>query len=397
MKTMIFLDNSSISSVDLSDHQKGNPGIGGTQYMMWQLSCYLNNSTTIETIVASPYPDRLPSNINTIKCDTVRDSINYARSVGIDILIIRGPLTEKNIFTHINNCDGLKIIIWSHNFEDFNSLNQMDFSKNIKANVCVGKQQYKRLGLHPIRKKSTFIFNGIEEEYFKHSRIRMGTGNTIKLAYIGTLDERRGFNDVIEIFKRLNKRESKYQLHLIGGNNLYRDDIEEEIPHSISKEGILLPGIIFHGKLNREEKISVLKSIDIGLAPSKRETFGISTVEMQSLGIPIVGFSSYGNKDTVDNKRTGMLSYTKIGVLLSIKYMVKKNSVYSYYSKNSITYSKSRFNMQSFFFNWESLITDIYYNRFKSKETLLIPYNKYLSTPFLEMAMKKIMKKLIIK
>ena len=111
MKIGFYLDNSKHMNVDYSDPHKGNPGIGGTQYMFWTISYYLMELfSEFEVILFAQYTERLPSNIESVKVNDILDAINKSKIMCVDIFVFGGPEKDKKVFDCIDKLK-LKSII----------------------------------------------------------------------------------------------------------------------------------------------------------------------------------------------------------------------------------------------------------------------------------------------
>jgi alpha-1,6-mannosyltransferase len=115
------------------------------------------------------------------------------------------------------------------------------------------------------------------------------------LIYVGRLDRERRAGTVVEAFKRL-PRELGARLALIGDGPV-RDLILKSGDHRIIAPGYLK---------DRAELARWLASADIYVSAMADETFGVSVIEAQASGLPVVGVAAGGMLDRVDDE-TGRL------------------------------------------------------------------------------------------
>ena len=127
-------------------------------------------------------------------------------------------------------------------------------------------------------------------------RRRLGlTDNRPLLIYVGRLDSEKKPDVVVEAFRRL-PHGLGAKLVLIGEGPL-----KEEIA-ALGDEGIVMPGYV----RDRAELARWLASADIYASAMADETFGVSIVEAQASGLPVVGVAAGAMLDRV-NESTGRL------------------------------------------------------------------------------------------
>jgi alpha-1,6-mannosyltransferase len=123
-------------------------------------------------------------------------------------------------------------------------------------------------------------------------RSRIGLGeNQPLLIYVGRLDGEKKPDVVVDAFQRL-PRELGAKLVLIGEGPL-RDQIAV-----MGDERIILPGYI----QDRSELARWLASSDIYVSAMADETFGVSILEAQASGLPVVGVAAGAMIDRVSDR-----------------------------------------------------------------------------------------------
>ena len=89
-KIALFIENSSIHDVDLTSIDKGNPGIGGTEYLMFMLANMLTHSDNgIDVSVYLEKGQKLPSSIKYEVCGTLPNAIKNSEKNNCQYLIIK--------------------------------------------------------------------------------------------------------------------------------------------------------------------------------------------------------------------------------------------------------------------------------------------------------------------
>ena len=115
------------------------------------------------------------------------------------------------------------------------------------------------------------------------------------LIYVGRLDIEKRPDVVVEAFRQL-PRELGARLALIGQGPLGEDIAK------LGDDRIILPGYV----RDRAELSKWLASADVYVSAMPNETFGVSIVEAQASGLPVVGVESGAMIDRVD-QHTGRL------------------------------------------------------------------------------------------
>lgn len=104
-------------------------------------------------------------------------------------------------------------------------------------------------------------------------------------------------------------------------------------------------GIEYLGEVNEVDKWKLMAEAKAFLGLSAAEDFGITAVEAQMVGTPVVAFNGGGYKETVTHKKTGILfdDYSVVGLLGAIKEFEKVKFNSSAIKKHAQKFSKERF------------------------------------------------------
>jgi glycosyltransferase involved in cell wall biosynthesis len=99
------------------------------------------------------------------------------------------------------------------------------------------------------------------------------------------------------------------------------------------------------GQVTDEELVKLYKDAKGFLALSHDEDFGITPVEAMSVGTPVIAFNGGGYKETVLNKKTGLLfdDYSVEGLLKAIKEFEGLKISSQDCIEQSLKFSKERF------------------------------------------------------
>lgn len=317
MDICFFVENIK-KSLDYSNMEHFNPGIGGTQYLFLEVALYLSRNTEHIIHMYSNTAVDIGFDFDYQYVNDVLSVINICAEKKYDILVIRGPIYDKRITHEIEN-KNLKVIIWSHNFESYDSIKLCEKSPNIVKYICVGNEQRDLLLDTGLYEKTETIWNALNFDQYPKRDIH----NPKKtVCYIGNLYPKSGYDNFAKAWMDIEKRIPDVELYIIGGNNLYTEDafkgryskrsinrLRKTIEHAFYKNGKLKENIHFTGVLGGMEKLKIMQKATVGVAniTVTGETFGLSLIEFEALGVPVVSIKYRGARETVCDGTTGIL------------------------------------------------------------------------------------------
>ncbi|MEH7095600.1 glycosyltransferase family 4 protein [Neobacillus vireti] len=348
MKIAVFINNINIKDVDCSCMRKGNPGIGGTEYCFLLLcEMYKMYYPQDEITILATSEGKLP-NVDSIEVvGGIQNVVEVCKSIHADILVISAvdegnPLPDVLLNEIERNLQ--KTVIWGHNFYLSDFATKLAKNKYIRANVFVGKQQYDRYLDHSLIYKSTYIFN----MYPKSLTFPRQYNDSKTVTYIGSLVYHKGFHLLAKSWKEIIKAVPGAQLYVIGTGKLYSresklgpygiaaEDYERLFIKGLTDErGKLLDSVHFLGILGAE-KNDIIAQTSVGVVnPSGRtETFGLSALDFESHGVPVVTIGNGGFLDTVVDEYTGLLYSNVKDLPKKIIYLLENAKVNQKYGEN---------------------------------------------------------------
>lgn len=387
MRIGVFYENEGLPNMDLSRPDLGNPGVGGTQYCFLLLLFYLKKYRPNWQLIAYRLLEsKFPSGIQQKYVCGYQDLVNQAFIDNCDFIIIKAKYDNELI--KAVKTSKIPIIFWGHNYYLAPLADFISSTRNIVANVFVGKQQYDRYIDHDIIFKSISIFNMIPDPFNKIERSK----TSMDVVYMGSLTPEKGFHLLAKIWKDIIKEVPDAKLKVIGGGNLYSRntklgplgiaDIKYEetfIKYLTEKESCqLMPSVEFLGVLGKE-KYEIFKNASVGVVnPSGRtETFGMGIVEMGFCELPVVTLNVNGHPDTVINGITGILENNLSGIKKSI-ILLLKNRTLNYRLGKEAKLRTKRVAPENIVPKWIELIEGLK----NGNETKLFHY-KRISSPYL--------------
>ena len=321
MRIAIYLRNQGIANIDCSDLLKGNPGIGGTEYCMLLLAQLYKESYPLDEIhLLVSSNSRLPAVDAVWEVADVFAAAEKAKGLDADVFLCsavdQGNPLPKSFFERVDQLE-LNTVTWGHNFYLSDFCDRLAGCKHLRANVFVGRQQYDRYLDHKVIHKSTYIYNMYPEATHPgRTEIQAPV-----VTYIGSLVPMKGFHILADAWKQILAEVPDAQLMVIGSGKLYGQDAQlgkygiaeasyenSFMPGLLDEKGAMLPSVHFLGVMG-SEKADVIARTSVGVVnPSGRtETFGISALDFESLGVPVVTIGKGGFLDTIVDGQTGIL------------------------------------------------------------------------------------------
>lgn len=321
MKIAIYIHNANIAEVDCSDLTKGNPGIGGTEYCILLLAQMYKVYYPADTVILIASKEgKLPKVDQVIVEENLYAVPGIARREGADILVVSslydGQYLEQKFFEQVDRVRQ-KTVTWGHNYCLRPYCDQLVKCRYVRANVFVGRQQYDRYVDHAVIKKSTYIYN----MYPMGDAPGRDSDFLPVVTYIGSLVPQKGFQVLAAAWKDILAKVPDAQLNVIGSGQLYsrneklgRFGIAEENFENMLMQGLtdekgdILPSVHFLGVMGTEKRDVILEtSVGVVNPAGRTETFGISALDFESCGVPVVTIAKGGFLDTVIDEGTGLL------------------------------------------------------------------------------------------
>jgi len=122
--------------------------------------------------------------------------------------------------------------------------------------------------------------------------------NTI--IYAGTLDQRKGYTDLIHAFSKIAKRNSDWKL-IFAGNG------EIEKGKYLAKTLNIENQVIFVGWVSGSEKHKLFQTASIFCLPSYAEGFPMAVLDAMAYGLPIITTPVGGILDVFENEKSALI------------------------------------------------------------------------------------------
>lgn len=163
---------------------------------------------------------------------------------------------------------------WKNNFRQ--TLGTLLFGRYVKNSfskiMIAGPYQFeyaRKIGFS----KKNILFNNLSADTNVYDTVRMESGYSKTILYVGRLEEVKGTNILLNAWTTI-RNKNGWKLELIGQGRY--------VDHTIA------PDIIYRGYLNNFEIHDAMKSCGFFVLPSKREQWGVVMHEAALSGLPIL-------------------------------------------------------------------------------------------------------------
>ncbi len=119
--------------------------------------------------------------------------------------------------------------------------------------------------------------------------------------YLGRLKEYKNIDVAIEAFAKVLKIHKNAQLSIVGTGEMYN-----KLSMLVEKLGIA-NAVTFYGRVSEKEKAQILSQSWAAIQPSQMEGWGITVIEANAAGTPVIASKVSGLMDSVIDKKTGLL------------------------------------------------------------------------------------------
>jgi len=164
------------------------------------------------------------------------------------------------------------------------------------------------------------IHCGIDRERYRHDpgvpRRREPT-----VLYLGRLKKYKSVQHLISAFAGLRRRLPEARLVIVGDGD-YRPKLEGQV-RSLG----LGAAVEFTGFISQEQKVEHLRRAHVAVCPSMKEGWGLTNIEANACGTPVIAADVPGLRDSVRHDETGRLyPYGDVGRLEADLYDLLSNA-----------------------------------------------------------------------
>jgi glycosyltransferase involved in cell wall biosynthesis len=162
------------------------------------------------------------------------------------------------------------------------------------------------------------------------------------IGYLGRLKKYKSVNHILDAFCQVLKDVPNAMLLIVGDGD-FRAALEQ---HAVKLN--IQDNVHFSGFVSFEEKVKLLNQMWVAVNPSPKEGWGLTVIEANACGVPVIAADSPGLRDSVVDKETGHLyQYGNIKDLAKkITRIIQDKDRREKLSENSIQWAQK--------FDWDS-------------------------------------------
>jgi glycosyltransferase involved in cell wall biosynthesis len=121
------------------------------------------------------------------------------------------------------------------------------------------------------------------------------------IGYLGRLKNYKSIEDLLQAFAIVLRDAPDARLVIVGEGDA-RKTLER-----VAREIHITGKVEFHGFVPLEEKIRLLRSMNFVVNPSSKEGWGLTVIEANACGVPVIASDVPGLRDSVLDDKTGLL------------------------------------------------------------------------------------------
>lgn len=148
------------------------------------------------------------------------------------------------------------------------------------------------------REQIDLLYNGIN---FPERHPMPVAQRPCRVAYLGRLETYKRIDTLLRACARLRQRFPALELVLVGRGS------ERETLEALGRELGIADCLRFTGFVSDEERDALLAETRVAVCPSVKEGWGLTVIECNALGVPVVATDAPGLRDAVRHGETGLL------------------------------------------------------------------------------------------
>jgi glycosyltransferase involved in cell wall biosynthesis len=162
--------------------------------------------------------------------------------------------------------------------------------------------------------------------------------NKLVFGFLGRIVDRKGINELFEVFCEMYKTNESLRLLLVGPFEMSQIE-DKSLIEKINNH----PAIINYGRVKQEEVPGFMLAMNVFALPAWWEGFGNVLVQAAAMGIPVISTTGTGTIDAVSDGVNGILIPVKDKIKLH-EAMVKlgeDETLRQQFGKNGLTWAKN--------------------------------------------------------
>jgi glycosyltransferase involved in cell wall biosynthesis len=216
--------------------------------------------------------------------------------------------TGYGLLARLSGYTPTMLSVWGSDVYDFpckSSLHRKLVGINIEHAALIGSTSYcMARKVREIAQDANIVVTpfGVDAARFHRGNDRQGRQHVV-IGTVKTLAQKYGIDILIEAFAKLCVGRTAFDLSLeITGEGPQRAELES-LAHVLG----VRPNIIFHGAVAHDKVPLMLGRLDVFVALSRHESFGVAAVEAAMCGLPVLVSDADGLAEVVEDGVTGFV------------------------------------------------------------------------------------------
>ena len=237
------------------------------------------------------------------------------------VLIVMEKITSY--FAH-------KVICISNSVEDLGLKHQIF---KIDKSIVINKGSSNGVNLS-LFNPNDLNFQNVKKELQKKYNLE----NKLVFGFLGRIVDRKGINELYEVFCQMYLSNENYRLFLVGPFEISQIE-DKSLIEKINNH----PGIINYGRVKQEDVPGYILTMDVFVLPAWWEGFGNVLVQAAAMGIPVISTTGTGTIDAVSDGFNGVLIPIKNKKKLNeaMSKLAEDESLREQFGKNGLVWAKN--------------------------------------------------------
>lgn len=199
--------------------------------------------------------------------------------------------------------------------------------------IVIGKGSSNGLNLNLFNPKVAInqeIKNLVQNKYQLEDKFVFG--------FLGRLVDRKGINELYEVFSDLYSQNQNIRLLLVGPLDMIQI-ADKDLPLKIDRH----PGIINHGRVKQDDVPGYMLTMDVFVLPAWWEGFGNVLIQAAAMGTAVISTTATGTIDAVQDEYNGILVPVKDKVKLkdSMLKLMEDTETRRSFARNGLEWAKN--------------------------------------------------------
>ena len=200
--------------------------------------------------------------------------------------------------------------------------------------------------------------------------------NTPAVTYTGGRYKSKGFHVLASMWKDILREVPGAKLYVIGSGKLYNHhsqlgplgvaspEYESMFADYLMSDGKLLDSVKFLGSMGiNKHDIYYMTTVGVANPSAATETFGISALDMEACGVPVVTKAANGMFETVKHNETGLLGKNYDEIKKYIILLLKDRELNIKLGRQAKEFASSTFLPEKIIKQWLKLFDDVLHNK----------------------------------